>query len=117
MSSAFIGQLVAGVLSTGTKVPQMSYKGDSIVDPDTIFAHLAVAPRSQSVKVKILRNGTAIQKSSADAEIEITAGNKSASVTGLDSFTVADGDYFEPNITQVGTTPNEGLGLAWGVAR
>lgn len=116
MASAFIGNLVPGVLSTGIKPPEMVYKGDDIVDPDEIWAHVEVAPEGQSAKAKINRNGSAIQKSSADAEIEITVGNRDGAVTGLDSFTVTDGDVFAVNVTQVGNDgPNQGSGLEWGV--
>ena len=119
MSSAFVGNLVAGVItSTGVKVPQVPYKGDSIVNPDTIFMRLAVPSRGQSFKCKIRRNGTAIQKASVDAEIEITAGNNDAATTGLDNFTVADGDHFDVDVTQLGNDgPNEGSDLVWGVAK
>jgi len=118
LNSAFIGNLVAGVLSTGLKMPQMVYKGDNIVDPDTIFAHLEVPAWGQAIKVKVNREGSAIQKASADAEIEVAIGSQDGEVTGLDSFTVSDGDVFQVNITQVGNDgPNEGSGLMWGVAR
>ena len=117
MSSAFAGEMVAGVITTtGVKVPQFVYKGDSIVNPDTIYARLAVPAFGQSFKCKIRRNGTAIQKAAADAEIEIIAGNNAAAVTGLDNFTVADADYFDVDVTQFGTTPNEGSDLVWLVA-
>lgn len=117
MSSAFVGNAVAGVLTTGLKMPQMVYKGDDIVDPDTIYIHSEVPPQGQSIKAKINREGSAIQKASADAEMEIAAGAKEGEITGLDSFTVTDGDVFQVNITQVGTNPNEGSDLQWEVAR
>lgn len=115
MSSAFIGNLVAGVLSTGVKSPEMVYKGDDVVNPNEIFIHAAVAPQSQPIKAKINRNGTPMQKSSADAEIEIAHTTKDGSITGLDNVTVTAGDVFAVNPTQVGTTPNEGSDLEWGV--
>lgn len=113
MSSARIGQVVPGVLTTGLQDPQMVYKGDDIVDPDAIYAHVEIPPQSQSVKAKIYRNGSAMQKDSADAEIEITAGSSEGEVTGLDSVTIVDSDVFQVYITQVGIEPNEGAWLMW----
>lgn len=190
MSSAFIGGMVAGViLSTGVKVPQYVHKGDSITDPDTLYARLALPAHrlyasqpalgsttttnttltntgvawtvdewigdvvtcngktmtvtantateltgsswsgggnpgngyaftiaATAFKLKIRRNGTAIQKS-GDAEIEIVTGENAGEVTGLDSFTVADGDYFDVDVTEVGSVPTQGADLVWEVAR
>lgn len=118
MSSAFAGRLIPGVQATGLAKPRFVYKGDDIVNPDEIYGFLGVPARGQSFKLKIRRNGTAIQKASADAEIEITAGSEDASVTGLDNFTVSDGDIFEVDRTQVGNDgPGEGSDLVWEVTR
>lgn len=112
--SAPIGAIYPCELSLGAKSPEFVYKGDSITNPDEIFVHLTIAPTVSSAKFKIYRNGSAMQKSSADAEIEVTATNQDGSVTGLDNVVIEDGDVFKMYVTLVdgGTT---GAVVHWGV--
>ncbi len=110
MSSAPIGQLVAGVLSTGLKVPAMPYKGDSF-DSATLYCRVAVAPRGQAITVQFKRNGA-----NWGTAVSIADGAQTGSQAQV--TTINDGDRFEVNITQVGNDgPNEGSDLVWEVAR
>lgn len=115
MPSSPIGAWFPSTLgSVGLKSPEYVYKGDSIVNPDEIFVHCELAPTTTSAKFKIYRNGSAMQKSSADAEIEVTATNKDGSVTGLDNVTIADGDVFKLYCSQVDGGGTGGK-VHWGV--
>ena len=177
-ASAPIGQLVAGVLSTGVKPPQMTYKGDNF-DSASLYCRVAVTPRiadsagtsSVSVsttdttltdtrvswtvnewvgnvvscggKTMMVTSNTAtvltgtggwsgggnpgngigwifildgiianIRKNgSSIGTVTILQEDKTGSAAVVES--IADGDYFDINITQVGDTPNEGSDLVW----
>lgn len=115
MTSSPIGAWFPSTLgSTGLKSPQFVYKGDNIVNPDEIFVHCGVAPTTTSAKFKIYRNGSAMQKASADAEIEVVATSQDGVVTGLDSITVVDGDVFQMYVSQV-DGGGTGADPHWGV--
>jgi len=72
------------------------------------------APTTTSAKFKIYREGSAMQKSSVDAEIEVTATNQDGVVTGLDSVTIVDGDVFQLYVSQV-DGGGTGADVHWGV--
>jgi hypothetical protein len=100
-----VGGYYPGVLSTGVKTtPQVPYKGDGFTIT-TLYCRLAVAAQTQDAKVKIRRNGTSM------GEVVITKNTNTGSLSV--SVTVSDGDYFDIEITQVGTSPNEGSDLVW----
>ncbi len=100
-----LGGYYPGVLSTGIKTtPQVVYKGDGFTITG-LACHLAVAGSGADVKVKIRRNGTSMG--------EVDLGTTKDGTLGSLSISVSDGDYFDIEITSVGTTPNEGSDLHW----
>jgi len=107
MSSAPIGALYPGVLSTGIKVPQVPYKGDGFTATE-LYARVTIAPQTTDITVQIRRNGVSL------GTVTIAAAAQTGS-TAI-SQAVSDGDYFDINITATGTTPNEGSDLVWLVA-
>src|SRR3989304_2370537 len=98
-SSAPIGALYPGVLSTGVKTPQVPYVGAAWT-ATKLYCRVTVAPGIQDITVQIRRNGASM------GTITTAAGAQTGSAAI--SVAVADADYFDINITQVGTTPNEG---------
>lgn len=100
-----LGGYYPGVLSIGIKTtPQVVYKGDTFTITG-LACHLAVAGAEAEVKVKIRRNDTSMG--------EVNLGTTKDGTLGSLSVTVSDGDYFDIEITAVGTTPNEGSDLNW----
>ena len=100
-----IGGYYPGVLFTGIKTtPQVVYKGAAFTITG-LACHLAVAGSGADVKVKIRRNGISMG--------EVDLGTTKDGTLGSLSVSVSDGDYFDIEITQVGTTPNEGSDLHW----
>jgi hypothetical protein len=102
-----VGALYPGVLSTGVKPPQVPYTGDGFT-ATKLCCRVSVAPQTQAITVQIRRNGTSL----GTVTIAAAAQTGTASI----SQAVSDGDYFDINITQVGTAPNEGSDLIWLVA-
>jgi len=103
-SHAPIGALYPGVLSTGVKPPQVPYKGNGFT-ATALYCRVSVAPQLQDITVDIRRNGTTLGTVTID---------KSKQTGSADiSQAISDGDYFDINITQVGTSPNEGSDLVW----
>ena len=102
-----VGALYPGVLSTGVKPPQVPYRGDGFT-ATKLYCRVSVAPQGQAIMVAIRRNGVSL------GTVTIAA-TKNDSTTGI-SVSIADKDYFDADITQVGTSPNEGSDLVWLVA-
>ena len=104
MGSAPLGGLAPGVLSIGVKPPQIPYRGDNFTI-DKLYCRVSVAPQGQGIGVRIRRNGASM------GQVVINA----AAQTGeLDvDVNVTSGDYFDIQIFQVGTSPNEGSDLVW----
>jgi len=99
-----IGALYPGVLSTGVKPPQVPYKGNALTATE-LYCRVTIAPYGQDLMIEIRRNGTPL------GTVTIAAGAQTG--TTPVSQTISDGDYFDINITQVGTSPNEGSDLVW----
>ncbi len=100
-----IGGYYPGVLSTGIKTtPQLPYKGDGFTIT-SLYCRVAVAASGADLKVKIRRNGVSMG--------EVNLGTTQTGSLGSLSVSVSDGDYFDIEITQTGTTPNEGSDLVW----
>ncbi len=102
-----VSALFPGVLSTGLKPPQVPYKGTGFT-ATKLYCRVAVAPQMQDITVNIRRNGSTL----GAVTIEKSKQAGSAAV----SQAVSDGDYFDIDITQVGSSPNEGSDLVWTVA-
>jgi hypothetical protein len=101
-----IGAYFPGVLSTGIKkTPQVPYKGDGFTMA-TLYCRVAVAPSGAAITVQLRRNGNNLGSA---ATIAISANTGSVAI----SQAIADGDYFDIDITQTGTSPNEGSDLVW----
>ena len=116
MSSAPVGGYYPGTLSVVTDPPPIvPYKGDAWTA--TKF-HIRVGdenastgdPSGTSIKVTLRRNGS----DEAGSEAEIAIAGYDDTTTGL-SISVADGDYFSIDITQVGSG-DAGTDLTWLVA-
>lgn len=102
-----ISALYPGVLSTGLKPPQVPYKGNGFT-ATKLYCRVSVAPQLQDITINIRRNGSTL----GTVTIEKSKQTGSAAV----SQAISDGDYFDIDITQVGTSPNEGSDLVWMVA-
>lgn len=97
--------MVVGVTeSTGVKAPQVTYKGNGFTLTE-LYCRVAVAAAGADLKVKIRRNGSSMG--------EVNLGTTQTGSLGSLSIAVSDGDYFDIEITQVGSTPNEGSDLVW----
>lgn len=107
MSSSPVGAYFPGVLSTGIRTtPQKEYRGDAFTITK-LSCRVAVAASGADLKVKIRRNGTSMG--------EVNLGTtQTGEVIGL-SIGASDKDYFDIEITQTGTAPNEGSDLDWQV--
>ncbi len=100
-----IGGYYPGVLSTGIKTtPQVPYAGIGFTIT-SLRCRAAVAAAGADLRVKIRRNGTSMG--------EVDLGTTQEGTLGSLSVTVSAGDYFDIEITQTGTTPNEGSDLVW----
>ena len=100
-----LGGYFPGVLSTGIKTtPQVPYAGDGFTIT-SLRCRVAVAASGADLKVKIRRNGASMG--------EVNLGTTQAGTLGSLSVSVSAGDYFDIEITQTGTTPNEGSDLVW----
>lgn len=102
-----IGTLYPGVLSTGLKPPQVPYKGDTFTATE-LYCRVSVAPQGADIIVSIRLNGVEIDT--------VTIADGAQTGTTVIDEEIADGDYFDIEITQVGDTPNEGSDLVWVVA-
>jgi hypothetical protein len=102
-----ISALYPGVLSTGVKPPQVPYKGNGFTTT-ALYCRVSIAPQLQDITVDIRRNGTTL------GAVTIDKSKHTGSATV--SQAISDGDYFDIDITQVGTSPNEGSDLVWIVA-
>ena len=108
MASSPLGGYFPGTLSTGIKTaPQIPYKGDAWT-LTKLHCRVVTAPTGAAVKVKIRRNGTSM------GEVTIAISANSGDVTGL-SVSVSDGDYFDIEITRIGSTV-AGADLVWVMA-
>ncbi len=105
LTHAPIGGYFPGVLSMGIKTtPQTVYEGDDFT-LTKLRCRLAVAGAGADVKVKIRRNGTSMG--------EVNLGTtQDGTVTGL-TVAVSAGDYFDIEITGIGSSPNQGSDLVW----
>jgi hypothetical protein len=108
-----LGALYPGVLSTGLKPPQIPYYGDTFT-ATKLYCRLSVPSQMIDVKVQFKRGVGEAASSNLGSEVTIEKSNRIGSVAI--SQAVASGDFFEINITQVGSTPNEGSDLLWLVA-
>lgn len=110
MASAPVGGYYPGTLSVTTPnavPPQVPYKGDAWT-LNRLHCRVVTAPTGAAAKVKIWRNGTSM------GEVTIAIAANYGDITGL-SVSVSDGDYFEAEITQIGSTV-AGADLSWVVA-
>lgn len=103
-SHAPLGGTFPGVLSTGLKPPQVPYRGDSFTI-DKLYCRVAVAPVGQDATVQVRRNGVSM------GTVTISDGDQTGEADV--NVVVSTGDYFDINITQVGSSPNEGSDLVW----
>jgi len=99
-----LGGYYPGVLSTGVKPPQVPYAGDAFTI-DKLYCRVSVAPQGQAIMVQIRRNGASM------GTVTISAGNQTGQADVNVGVTYAN--FFDINITQVGTSPNEGSDLVW----
>lgn len=106
-----VGALFPGVLSTGLKTPQIEYRGDAWT-LTKLSCRVTVPSAGADIKVQFKRGVGEAGSANIGGEVTISAGNYAGEVTGL-SISVADKDFFEVNITQTGTNPNEGSDLHW----
>jgi hypothetical protein len=103
-SHAPLGALYPGVLSAGVKPPQVPYRGAGFTI-DKLYCRVSVAPQGQAITVQIRRNGASM------GTVTISANQQTGEADV--NVSVSSGDYFDINITQVGTSPNEGSDLVW----
>jgi len=107
LSHSLFGGYFPGVLSTGIKTtPQVEYRGDAWT-LTKLSCRVAVVPQGAAITVQFRKNGANI-----GTAVSIAIVANAGEVTGL-SIAVADKDYFDIEITQVGTAPNEGSDLVW----
>jgi hypothetical protein len=102
-----ISALYPGVLSTGLKPPQVPYKGTGFI-ASKLYCRVSVAPQMQDITVNMRRNGITL------GTVTIDKSKQTGSATV--SQVISDGDHFDIDITQVGSSPNEGSDLVWMVA-
>ena len=107
LTHAPVGALYPGILSVGVKSPQVPYKGAAWTAV-TLYCRVTTAPQTTAITVQVRRNGTSL------GAVTIAAAAQTGSLTI--SQAIADGDYFDINITATGTAPNEGSDLVWLVA-
>lgn len=74
-----------------------------------VHARLATAPTGSDVRLDILKNGVSIHSSDGD-KCTVAAGQNSGSTSTFNDNTLADGDYLELEIEQVGSGA-KGAGL------
>lgn len=103
-SHAPLGGLYPGVLSTGVKPPQVPYRGAAFTI-HKLYCRVTTPPQSQAITVQIRRNGASM------GTVTIAAAANTGE-TDVD-VAVSSGDYFDIDITQVGTSPNQGSDLVW----
>ena len=114
MPSAPIGALYPGVLSTGLKPPQVPYYGDTFT-ATKFYCRVSVPPAGAAITVQ-LKRGVGDGASANLGTVATIAIGSRVSTGGVLSQAIASGDFFEINITQVGTSPNEGSDLVWVIA-
>ena len=108
INHALFGGYYPGVLNIGIKTtPQVEYRGEAWV-LTTLSCRIAVPSAVANIKVQFRLNGSNI----IGGEVIILAENNAGEITGL-NIGVSDKDYFDIEIVQVGTTPNEGSDLDW----
>jgi len=83
------------------------YKGEGFT-ATKIYCRVSVAPQTTDIIVQVRCNGAPL------GTVTIAAGSQTGSA--VISQAISDSDYFDINITQVGTSPNEGSDLVWLVA-
>jgi len=109
-----VGALYPGVLSTGLKSPQVPYYGDGFT-ATKLYCRVSVVPAGAAITVQLKRGVGDGASANLGTEASIAIGSH-VSTAGVLDQAIAAGDFFEINITQVGTTPNEGSDLVWVVA-
>ena len=105
------GALYPGVLSTGLKSPQVPYYGPGFT-ATKFYCRASVVPQGQAITVQLKRGVGEGASANLGTAASIAAGNH-ISTAGVLNQAIASGDFFEINITQVGTNPNEGSDLVW----
>ena len=113
-SHAPVGALYPGALSTGIKAPQVPYYGSGFT-ATKLYCRVAVVPAGAAITVQLKRGVGEGASSNLGTAASIAIGDH-ASTAGVLNQAIASGDYFEINITQVGSSPNVGSDLAWMVA-
>lgn len=114
MASAPVGALYPGVLSTGLKSPQVPYYGDGFT-ATKFYCRVSVVPAGAAITVQLKRGVGDGASANLGTPASIAIGSH-ISTAGVLSQAIAAGDFFEINVTQVGTNPNEGSDLVWVVA-
>lgn len=102
-----VGALYPGVLSVGVKPPQVPYLGTGFT-ATRLYCRVSVAPDGADIIVSIRQNGAEIDT------VTIADGTQTGETACNDA--ISDEDYFDIEIDQVGTNPNEGSDLVWMVA-
>lgn len=114
-SHAMVGAYYPGVLSTGIKsTPQRTYLGDGFT-ATKFQCRVAVVPAGATITVQLKRGVGEGASANLGGVATIAIGNHLSDVVVLNQA-IASADFFEINITQTGTNPNQGSDLDWGVA-
>ena len=109
-----LGALYPSVLSTGLKPPQVPYYGDGFT-ATKFYCRVSVVPAGAAITVQLKRGVGEGASANLGTAASIAIGDH-ISTAGVLNQAIASGDFFEINITQVGTSPNEGSDLVWLVA-
>ena len=106
-----VGALYPGVLSTGLKSPQVPYYGDGFT-ATKFYCRVSVVPAGAAITIQLKRGVGEGASANLGTVATIAIGNY-ISTGGVLNQAIASGDFFEINITQVGTSPNQGSDLVW----
>ncbi len=107
------GALYPGVLTTGLKLPQVPYYGDGFT-ATKLYCRLSVPSQMTDVIVQFKRGVG--ESASSNLGSAVTVDRSKHIGSGNINQAVASGDYFEINVTQIGSSPNFGSDLLWLVA-
>ena len=114
MASAPVGALVPGVLSVALHTPQITYLGSGFT-ATKFQCRVGVVPAGATITVQLKRGVGEGASANLGGVATIAIGNHLSDVVVINQA-IATADFFEVNITQVGTDPNEGSDLVWMVA-
>jgi len=94
---------IVGTLVTGTSL------APRLIAPFALtiikaFARVKTAPTGADLIVDVNKNGTSIWNTNQSNRLKITATNSSGSQTAFDTTSLAEGDYIDLDVDQVGST-------------